>query len=137
MKRREFIGLLGGLAFGWPIGATAQQPSRARLIGALLTGADPQTRDAFIRELEKLGWIEGRNIHIEARVHAGDPDRMHAYTTELIKLSPDVILAATSVEAIQLAKVLWIASLIPVATSLDVLALSLRWVESGFKASKR
>jgi ABC-type uncharacterized transport system substrate-binding protein len=99
MKRRAFIGLLGGSAFGWPIAATAQQPSRARLIGALLTGADPQTRDAFVRELEKLGWIEGRNIHIEARVHAGDPDRMRAYTTELIKLSPDVILAATPVEA--------------------------------------
>jgi putative ABC transport system substrate-binding protein len=98
MWRREFIGLVGGAA-SWPLAVGAQQSNQLKRIGTLLTGNDPQFGDAFVRELEKLGWIEGRNIHIEARVHTGDTDRMRAHAAELIKLSPDVVLAATPVEA--------------------------------------
>jgi putative ABC transport system substrate-binding protein len=99
MRRREFIAAIGAVSIGWPIGASAQQPDRVRRIGALLTGVDSQLSDAFVRELEKLGWVEGRNIHIEMRLHAGDPDRMRAYAAELVNLSPDVILATSPIEA--------------------------------------
>jgi putative ABC transport system substrate-binding protein len=99
MKRREFIvASIGVMAIGWPIGGIAQQPDRVRRIGALLIGAGPLS-DEFARELENLGWIEGRNIHIDVRTHSGDSDRMRAYASELVKLSPDVILAASPVEA--------------------------------------
>jgi len=99
MKRREFIAAsIGAMAIGWPIGGIAQQPDRLRQIGALLIGAGPLS-DEFARELERLGWIEGRNIHIEIRTHSGDSDRMRAYAGELARLSPDVILAASPVEA--------------------------------------
>lgn len=99
MKRRDFIAAVGVASIGWPSGGSAQQPDRVRRIGALLTVADSQLSDAFIRELEKFGWIEGRNIHIEWRFHAGDPDRMRAYAAELVGLSPDVILATSPIEA--------------------------------------
>jgi len=99
MKRREFIAAIGAASLGWPIGGNAQQPDRLPRIGALLTGVDTQLSDAFAGELATLGWSEGRNIHIEKRLHGGDRDRMRAYAAELVRLSPDVILATSPIEA--------------------------------------
>src|SRR5215471_13585009 len=72
-----------------------------RRIGVLmnLAESDPesQARIAVFREgLGKLGWTEGREVQIEYRWHAGDPDRARAYATELVRLKPDVIFAATA-----------------------------------------
>ena len=98
MRRREFIAAIGATSMAWPIGGHAQQPERRR-IGMLLTGTDSQLSAAFIHELERLGWSEGRNIHVEARFHGGDSDRMRAYAAELVGLAPDVILTTTPIEA--------------------------------------
>jgi len=97
MKRREFITLFGGatIATVWASGTIAQRSEPARRIGALFSGGFSQVYS----ELEKLGWVEGRNVHIEKRLHGGDPDRMRYYAAELVKLSPDVILALSPVEA--------------------------------------
>ena len=98
MKRRNFIALFGG-ATVWATGALAQRLGPVRRIGALSSlGFDPLRVPVF-SELEKLGWVEGRNIHIEQRLHKGDADTMQAYAAELVKLSPDVILAYSPVEA--------------------------------------
>ena len=60
MRRREFIGLLGGAAAGWPLAARAQQP--APIVG-LVTGrsADASPRDvaAFRKGLIETGYFEG------------------------------------------------------------------------------
>src|SRR5262249_54463161 len=45
---------------------------------------------AFLQGLQKLGWIEGRNLQIEYRWGSGDPQKA---ATELVGLSPDVIFA--------------------------------------------
>ena len=66
MRRREFISMLGGTAASWPFAARAQKPDRIRLIGMLTAVNDPEMK-AFAQELEKRGWSEGRNIHIEFR----------------------------------------------------------------------
>ena len=66
MRRREFLRMLGGAVSAWPAVAHAQKPERLRLIGMLTTGNDPEMK-AFEQELEKRGWSEGRNIHIEYR----------------------------------------------------------------------
>jgi hypothetical protein len=68
MKRREFIGLVGGAAAAWPLAARAQQGQRVRRIGMLMPyeEADPeiQARVAAIRvELKEFGWSEGRQPH--------------------------------------------------------------------------
>jgi putative tryptophan/tyrosine transport system substrate-binding protein len=100
MRRREFISFLGGAA-AWPIAAHAQQTQRMRRIGVLmpLAADDPeaQTRLAALAQgLERLGWTIGRNIRIETRWTAGDPERIRGAVVELLALEPDVILATGS-----------------------------------------
>ncbi len=67
MRRREFITILGGAAATWPLAAYAQQPDGVRRIGVLmpLAESDPSNKRqlaAFVRQFEKLGWAEGRNL---------------------------------------------------------------------------
>jgi ABC-type uncharacterized transport system substrate-binding protein len=97
MKRREFITLAGGAAM-WPLIARAQQPDRMRRIGVLVPFAkdDPEGQArvaAFLRELQRLGWVEGRNLQIEYR---WGPSDLRKAATELAALSPDVILVTTT-----------------------------------------
>ena len=103
MRRREFITLLGG-ATAWPIAARAQQPERMRRIGVLAPtapdDAEAQTRFAALRQgLQRFGWIEGRNLQIDARWGAGDAGAIGSAATELAALAPDVIVASGSAAA--------------------------------------
>ena len=99
MQRRDFITLLGGAAATWPFAARAQQPERMRRIGMLtgIAGEDAQTKvriAAFLQELQKFGWTEGRNLRIDLRGGAGNVVDTRKYATELVALAPDVILAS-------------------------------------------
>ena len=103
MKRREVIALLGGVAAAVlrPRTARAQQDGRMRRVGLLMNLAadDPAGRERFatvVLGLREAGWVDGRNIQIDARWTAGDPERFRTYAAELIALAPDVILAATT-----------------------------------------
>jgi len=100
VRRRKFITLLGGAA-AWPLAARAQQGGRMRRIGVLMRGSaddsDEQARlTGFLQGLEEWGWSDGRNVRIDVRWSAADPDRRRRYAAELVALSPDVILADTS-----------------------------------------
>jgi putative tryptophan/tyrosine transport system substrate-binding protein len=98
MKRRDFITLLGAVA-AFPFAARAQQPDRIRRIGVLYSGSaegDPETKiqlAAFVKELQQLGWTDGRNVRIDYRFAAGNPENYTKYAAELVALAPDVILA--------------------------------------------
>jgi putative tryptophan/tyrosine transport system substrate-binding protein len=101
MRRRQFITLIGGAAAGWPLAARAQQADRVRRVGALMPTAidDPQSKArmaAFQQELQRLGWIDGRNLRIDVRWTSGDDADTRKYAAELAALAPDVILAAGS-----------------------------------------
>jgi putative ABC transport system substrate-binding protein len=90
MQRREFITLLGGAAVSWPLAAHAQQPERVRRIGMLVSFSDPELK-AFREELEKRGWSEGRNIHIDYRV--APAAGVQTFAKELVAMQPEVIFA--------------------------------------------
>jgi putative ABC transport system substrate-binding protein len=97
MRRREFITLLGGAAV-WPLAARAQERDRMRRIAMLwiIAETDPQAiknREAFIKQLHKLGWRTGENVQIDHRWAAVDADRQRAYAAELVRLGPDLIVA--------------------------------------------
>jgi putative ABC transport system substrate-binding protein len=103
MKRREFIIALGGAA-AWPLSARAQQTDRVRRIGVLMSFAkdDPATKTrvaAFRQGLERRGWSEGRNVHLDYRFTATKAERIPAFAKELVGLQPDVFLAQSTVAA--------------------------------------
>jgi putative ABC transport system substrate-binding protein len=101
MRRRDFITLIGGAAAVWPLAARAQQPEPVRRIGVLfpLVASDPEARarlTAFQQALQELGWIDGSNVHIDARWSAGNAADTRKYAAELVALAPDVIFAVGS-----------------------------------------
>lgn len=101
MKRREFIGLLGGATVAasaaWPGAGLAQQHDRTRRIAVLsgLAEDDPEARlrvASFEKGLRDLGWIKGKNLQIEYR-WAGDGKLLRGYAAELVASKPELILA--------------------------------------------
>jgi len=97
----ELVAALGRAAPAWPLAARAQQPERIRRIGALspLPADDPEAKArmaAFLQELAQFGWVDGRNVRIDARWGAGDTDRIRRYAAELVALATDVILATST-----------------------------------------
>jgi putative ABC transport system substrate-binding protein len=99
MKRRKFISLLGGVA-ALPLAARAQQGGRMRRIGVLMNLAADDTEGqariaAFLQGLQESGLAVGRNVRIDIRWGAGDPDRIRRDATELVALAPDVIFGNT------------------------------------------
>jgi putative tryptophan/tyrosine transport system substrate-binding protein len=105
VRRRAFIGLLGGAASSFA--SRAQQMERMRRVGVLMLFADddPEARSrvsAFARALRELGWKEGHNIQIEYRFAAGDVDRMRSFAKEYFDLPIDVIVSNSAQPIIDL-----------------------------------
>ena len=76
MRRREFISLVGAAATPWSLAAWAQQPERVARVGYLGLMSPAFDRvyggsDLFADALRDLGYVEGRNIHIEFRYAEG------------------------------------------------------------------
>jgi putative ABC transport system substrate-binding protein len=94
MKRREFIALLGG-ATAWPLSGHAQQNHVRRVSVVLgIAESDPEAKSrikAFQQGLRDLGWSEPRNIQIDYRFAASNPDLIKKYVAEVVSLAPDVI----------------------------------------------
>jgi putative ABC transport system substrate-binding protein len=98
MRRRQFLGVVGGAAV-WSLAARAQQTEQKRRVGVLMgLGADDaEAQDriaAFEQGLQQLGWTNGNNLQIDYRRGAGGTDLTRRYADELVALAPDVILAS-------------------------------------------
>jgi putative tryptophan/tyrosine transport system substrate-binding protein len=91
----------------WGLAGHAQQLERVRRVGVLMTFAqsDPLAQasvTAFAQTLARLGWVEEKNIRIDYRFAARDPALFKTYAAELVGLSPDVLLAGTTLAVVQL-----------------------------------
>jgi putative ABC transport system substrate-binding protein len=94
MKRREIIGLIGGMAATWPLALRAQQPGKLPTIGFFgptTASAAGQWVAAFVQRLHELGWIEGRTVAIEYRWAEGRSDRFADIAAEFVRLKVRVI----------------------------------------------
>jgi putative ABC transport system substrate-binding protein len=128
MDRRAFI-VAGVTALAGPLAAQSEQAGKIRRIGWLnpsSASAAADYRKAFLEGLRDLGWIEGRNVVVEARHAEGKDDRLPSLAAELIRLKVDVILTSTT--AIRVAQ--QATSTIPI-----VMAISINPVEQGLISS--
>ena len=94
MKRREFIGLVGGAAV-WPMGAQAQQPA-VPVIGYLAARSAGDSVDlvaAFRQGLREVGYAEGQSAAIEFRWADNQYDRLPTLAADLVRRRVAVIFA--------------------------------------------
>ena len=98
MKRREFIGLLGGVAAtGMPWPSSAQLSGSLPLVAVLTPGPADLAKlriDAIRAGLKQEGLLEGKHYSFELRFANGDFDRLPSLARELGALRPRVIVAS-------------------------------------------
>ncbi len=109
MKRRHFIKIIGGAAAAWPLAARAQQSSnKIPVVGVLWHAGSAEEEDVYLSVLVKafndLGYVDGKNIHLDHRFPAENPDRFRALARELVEERPDVIISVLVRGAVELKK---------------------------------
>jgi putative ABC transport system substrate-binding protein len=99
IDRRAFLATAGAGIVAAPLVSAAQQAGKVWRIGFLYSGSRQSAVEtgryrAFQDGLRDLGYAEGKNLAIEARFFEGDPERLRAFSAELIHLRPDVVVAS-------------------------------------------
>jgi putative tryptophan/tyrosine transport system substrate-binding protein len=95
MKRREFLGVLGGAAASWPVVARAQQPPKP-VIGFLSSASAASFEHLLAplrQSLDQEGYAEGRNLMIEYRWAETQFDRLPGLAADLVR--QNVVLIVT------------------------------------------
>jgi putative ABC transport system substrate-binding protein len=97
MKKKLTVLTLYALLFALWVPVQAQQTGKVHRIGFL----DPSTTfgmagllEAFRQELNRLGWIEGKNITIEYRFAEQKSERLPELAAELVRLKVDLIVTS-------------------------------------------
>ena len=109
MKRRQFITLIGGAAAAWPLAARAQQSSnKISVVGLLWHAGSAEEEDVYLRILVKafneLGYVDGKNIHLDQRFPAENPELFRKLGQELVDAHPALLIAITTIGAVTLKK---------------------------------
>jgi len=95
MRRREFLGVLGGMAAGWPASARAQQtmPVIGYVSGRSLE-YEERLLSSFRKGLEEEGYAAGRNVAVQYRFSDGDDSRLAAIAADFVRRQVAVIVAS-------------------------------------------
>jgi putative ABC transport system substrate-binding protein len=95
MRRREFITLLGGAAavsLARPLVARGQEVGRIYRLGVLnAQGRQAPPFSALFDELQKFGFVEGKNLIVDSRGFAARTEQFSALAVELVKAGVDAI----------------------------------------------
>ena len=96
MRRREFLGVLGGTAAAWPLAAHAQR-SAIPVIGFLRNTSRNDSEEKILaamrQGLKKSGYVEGTNVAVEYRFADNKLDRLPALAADLVRRQVAVIVA--------------------------------------------
>jgi len=105
MRRREFITLLGSTAAAWPLPSRAQQRKPNPRVGVIWHAANAKQEEEYLSVLTKafheLGYFEGKNIELDHRFPAEQPERFRTFAQELAESKVDAIVAVTGLGAIE------------------------------------
>jgi len=99
MDRRAFIAAAAGGLLAAPLAAEAQQAGTVYRIGYLSIGSPSPLRQVFEEALRERGWVTGKNVVIAYRYAEEKSDRLPALAAELVRLEPQVIVAAPTASA--------------------------------------
>ena len=91
MRRREFIGLIGGTAATWPLAARAQE-APIPVVGVLEVAADGFHFSAFRNGLSEVGYVVGRNVVLDVR-STDQYDQLPSLAADLVSSRPAVLVA--------------------------------------------
>ena len=118
MKRRAFIGLIGGAAASVPLATRAQQPAgRVYRVGYISIASREQQLHhfkAFEEGLRSLGYRVGENVVIEYRSANGEMEALPALVADLVRLGVDVIVTGANASTVAATKV---TTTIPIVTT--------------------
>src|SRR5450432_2760044 len=97
VNRRDAMGVFGVLSTA-AFDAMAQQPLQAARVGFLYFGSrqaamDTGRYEAFRKGMNQLGYVEGKNLSVEARFADSNAQRLGEIVIELLRFKPDVIVA--------------------------------------------
>src|SRR6266568_489900 len=95
MRRRQFLGLIGGASISWPLTAHAQQTTLpvVGFLNSASAGGYASMAAAFKQGLKETGYVEGNNVAIEYRWADDQYDRLPALATDLVNRRVTVIFA--------------------------------------------
>ena len=99
MLRRAFITLLGGAAATWPLASRAQQPAKMKRIAIVhpsdrvadMSASYRRSYRGFFDELNRLGFVEGKNLVVERYSGGGQPERFAQLASYVVDTRPDAI----------------------------------------------
>jgi ABC-type uncharacterized transport system substrate-binding protein len=93
MRRREFLGALGGAAAAWPAVVRAQP--KKNHVGILVLGSADSTPliNTLKEGLRQLGHVEGENVEFHVRSAGGSTARLPLLARELVELNVHLIVA--------------------------------------------
>src|SRR6202051_681305 len=93
MRRRDFIGLIGGAMVAWP--GTARSQQSLRVVGFLHQGSlpPPPLTAIFRKGLVEAGVVDGQGVRIEQRAADGQYDRLPGLAADLVSRQVAVIAA--------------------------------------------
>jgi putative tryptophan/tyrosine transport system substrate-binding protein len=132
MKRRQFITIIGGAVAAWPLAARAQQsPNKIPVVGVLWHAGSADEEQVYLSVLVKafddLGYVDGKNIHLDHRFPAENPERFRILARKLVDEKPDVIIAVTNLGALELKRA---TSTIPIVVAVGFDPVGMGLVES-------
>jgi putative ABC transport system substrate-binding protein len=101
MERRSFIASAATAMLAMPLGAFAQPQGKIWRVGFLYFGSrqsaiDTGRYNAFVQGMRELGYVEGKNVTIDARFGDGKIESLPGMAAELVRLKVDVIVATGS-----------------------------------------
>jgi putative ABC transport system substrate-binding protein len=99
MRRRDFLGVLGGAAAAWPLDTFAQQSGKVWRIGFIAHGHE-NFYDALFEGLREYGYEEGRNLMVDRRYARGQVERFKEFAADMVRLNVDIVIVVTTPAAL-------------------------------------